>query len=68
MAKSACTLWLRRKAALFEGDLRDREGGKIKCGAARCSCWLWVKNQQFTTVQRRVDGLIDAHLAEGPSV
>ena len=57
------------KSSLFEGDLRDREGGKIKCGAAHFAALAVGENPAIYGKFKGVDGLIErAHLAEGPSV
>ena len=57
------------KSSLFEGDLRDREGGKIKCGAAHFAALAVGENPAIYGKFKDVDGLIErAHLAEGPSV
>ena len=57
------------KSSLIEGDLRDREGGKIKCGAAHFAALAVGENPAIYGKFKDVDGLIErAHLAEGPSV
>ena len=57
------------KSSLIEGDLRDREGGKIKCGAAHFAALAVGENPAIYGKFKGVDGLIErAHLAEGPSV
>lgn len=46
------------KSSLFDGDLRDREGAKIKCGAAHFQALATGKNPAIYGKFKDVDGLI----------
>jgi len=57
------------KGSLFEDDLRNREGGKLKCGAAHFAALAVGENPAIYGKFKDVDALIErAHLAEGTSV
>ncbi|MGM3274975.1 type III restriction-modification system endonuclease [Ralstonia sp. 24A2] len=46
------------KSSLFEEDLRDREGGKIKCGAAHFDALAVGENPAVYRKVKDIDGLI----------
>lgn len=46
------------KSSLFDEDLRDREGGKIKCGAAHFNALAVGENPAIYDNFKDVDGLL----------
>lgn len=46
------------KSSLFDEDLRDREGGKIKCGAAHFKALAVGENPAIYDKFKDVDGLL----------
>ena len=46
------------KSSLFDEDLRDREGGKIKCGAAHFAALATGESPAIFDRFRDVDGVV----------